>query len=58
MSSRPPVTQGTDEEKQRAFQQTMFAIRRRMELLINLPEDKLAQAMIQASARQLAQSAS
>ena len=43
----------TDAERLAAFSQTMFMIRRRLELLVNLPAEKLAQASLQASAREL-----
>ena len=37
----PSNTQGSDEEKRKAFDQVFHAIRRRIELLVNLPVDKL-----------------
>ena len=43
----------TDEEKLAAFSQTMLMIRRRLELLISLPIEKLEQSNLQASAREL-----
>ncbi|MCA3236752.1 MAG: arsenate reductase ArsC [Curvibacter sp.] len=49
----PSETQGSDAQKLEAFRQTLIAIRRRLELLINLPPEKLAQQRIQQSARDL-----
>lgn len=43
----------SEESKLEAFRQTMHLIRRRLELLVNLPTKKLEQAMLQASAREL-----
>jgi arsenate reductase len=40
-------------QKLEAFNQTLMAIRRRLELLINLPPDKLERAMVQQAARDL-----
>ena len=37
----PSTTAGSDDEKRHAFKQVFFAIRRRIELLVNLPVDKL-----------------
>lgn len=37
----PSITAGSDDEKRHAFKQVFFAIRRRIELLVNLPVDKL-----------------
>ena len=37
----PSTTQGSDEEKRKAFDQVFHAIRRRIELLVNLPVEKL-----------------
>ena len=43
-----------DEEKRKAFRNTLHLIKRRLELLINLPADKLGKELLQASARDLA----
>jgi arsenate reductase len=43
-------------DKLEAFRHTMHALKQRLELLCNLPADKLAQTVLQASARQLAAS--
>ena len=50
----PSEGNGTDEEKREAFRKTLHAIKRRLELLCSLPDDKLAQSALQSSARQLA----
>ncbi len=49
----PSEGDGTDEQKLEAFRQTLHAMKRRLELLVNLPEDKLAKAVLQTTARQL-----
>ena len=41
------------EAKLEAFRQTMHMIRRRLELLVNLPAQKLEQAVLQTTAREL-----
>ena len=50
----PSEGDGTDTQKLEAFRQTLHAMKRRLELLINLPTDKLAKAMLQSTARELA----
>jgi protein-tyrosine-phosphatase len=49
----PSAINGSDEQKLEAFRQTLFAIRRRLDLLISLPNEKLARSMMQHSARAL-----
>jgi arsenate reductase (thioredoxin) len=49
----PSSTQGSHDERLHAFRQTMLAIRRRIELLANLPDDALSRLAIGESARQL-----
>jgi arsenate reductase (thioredoxin) len=49
----PSAGEGTDEEKLVAFRQTLHAMRRRIELLINLPPEKLQKLKLQASAKEL-----
>lgn len=49
----PSEGDGTDTQKLEAFRQTLHAMKRRLELLINLPTDKLAKAMLQSTAREL-----
>lgn len=44
----------SEEQKLEAFRQTLHLIKRRLELLINLPSDMLAKAMLQTTARELA----
>lgn len=51
----PSDVQGTPEQQREAFRNTMLAIKRRLELLIALPPEKLARTMLQDSARALAQ---
>lgn len=51
----PSEGDGTDAQKLEAFRLTLHALKRRLELLVNLPQDKLGAAVLQASARQLAQ---
>ncbi len=50
----PSEAGGGEAEKLEAFRQTLLAIRRRLDLLINLPPDKLERTMMQRSARDLA----
>jgi arsenate reductase len=50
----PSEGNGTDDEKLEAFRQTLLAIKRRLELLCSLPNEKLVQSALQSSARQLA----
>lgn len=52
----PSEGHGNDAQKLEAFRQTLHAMRRRLELLINLPVEKLERVMLQRSARDLAQS--
>ena len=49
----PSDVVGTDEEKLEAFRYTMHMIRRRLELLVNLPKEKLEQTILQSTAREL-----
>ena len=52
----PSGVEGDEAKKLEAFRQTLLAIHRRLELLINLPADKLERAMVQQAARDLARS--
>ncbi len=52
----PSAGDASDAEKLIAFRQTMLAIKRRIELLISLPPEKLQIVALQSSARALAQS--
>ncbi len=49
----PSEVQGSQEQRLEAFRQTLLSIRRRLDLLVNLPQDKLAQQLIQHTAREL-----
>ena len=53
--ANPSEGSGTDAEKSEAFRQTLHAMKRRLELLSSLPAEKLEQAVLQSSARQLNQ---
>ena len=50
----PSAGDAPDAEKLAAFKQTLHAIRRRLELLVNLPDDKLAAMAIAQTAKSLA----
>ncbi len=50
----PSAGEGSDADKKEAFRQTLHAMRRRMELLVNLPDAKLAKLSLQQSAKELA----
>ena len=50
----PSEGDGDEAHKLEAFRHTLLAIRRRIDLLINLPPEKLERAMVQQSARDLA----
>lgn len=52
----PSAGDGTDEEKAEAFRQTLHAIRRRLDLLVALPDTKLNAMTIQNTAKELATS--
>lgn len=52
----PSEVEGDEEKKREAFRQTLLALRRRIDLLINLPPEKLERAMVQQAARDLARS--
>ena len=52
----PSEGDGTNVEKLEAFRKTLHAIKRRLELFCSLPDAKLEQALLQTSARQLANS--
>jgi arsenate reductase (thioredoxin) len=51
----PSAGDASDADKLIAFHQTLLAIKRRIELLVSLPPEKLQAAALQASARGLAQ---
>ena len=50
----PSAGDGTDAEKLEAFRQTLQALKRRLERLVSLPPEKLAAAVLQGTARELA----
>jgi arsenate reductase (thioredoxin) len=52
----PSEGDASDEHKREAFRQTMLAIKRRLELFVSLPDNKLQAALLQASARALGKS--
>lgn len=52
----PSEGDGSDAEKLEAFRKTMHAMKRRLELLISLPKDKLEKRVLQGTARDLAKS--
>ena len=52
--SDPSAGDGTDAQKLEAFRQTLHALKRRLELLVSLPTEKLEKTMLQGTARDLA----
>ena len=54
--SDPSEGDGSNAEKLEAFRKTLHAIKRRLELFCSLPDAKLEQALLQTSARKLANS--
>ncbi|TAH11429.1 MAG: arsenate reductase ArsC [Curvibacter sp.] len=50
----PSAGDGSDAEKAAAFQQTLHAIRRRLDLLVNLPPHKLEAMVLEETAKELA----
>mgnify|MGYP001766947846 CR=1 FL=1 len=50
----PSAGNGTDAEKLEAFRQTLHALKRRLERLVSVPPEKLATAVLQDMARELA----
>ena len=49
----PSDTTGSDTQRLEAFTQTLIAMRRRLELLVSLPRERLQQLHLQQSARDL-----
>lgn len=49
----PSAVDGTDAQKLEAFRQTMLALKRRLDLLISLPPEKLEKTLLQITARDL-----
>jgi arsenate reductase (thioredoxin) len=52
----PSEGDGDDAHKREAFTQTLHALRRRLELLVNLPEASVSRLMLETTARNLAKS--
>lgn len=52
----PSEVEGTDEQRREAFRQTLHAIRRRLELLVNLPANRLDKMVLESTARALSKS--
>ena len=52
----PSAIDGSEEEKLNAFRKTLHDMRRRLELLVNLPPASVSRLMLQDSARDLAAS--
>jgi len=52
----PSEAEGTEEQRLEAFRQTLHAISRRLQLLVNLPADRVQKLMLQQTARDLSQS--
>jgi len=50
----PSAVEGSEAQKLEAFRQTLLALKRRLELLISLPDAKLARAMLETIARDMA----
>jgi arsenate reductase (thioredoxin) len=50
----PSEVKGTEEERREAFRRTQIAMRRRLDLLINLPPDQLERMKLQEAARAMA----
>lgn len=53
----PSAVEGSDEQRLEAFRQTLHAIRRRLELLVNLPAASVDKLMLQKTARDLSSAA-
>jgi protein-tyrosine-phosphatase len=52
----PSERPGSDTDKLEAFRSTLYAMRRRLELMLSLPADKLEKALLQTTARELSAS--
>lgn len=50
----PSAGDGTDAQKLEAFRQTLHALKRRLDILISLPAEKLEKTMLQSTARDMA----
>jgi protein-tyrosine-phosphatase len=49
----PSAVEGSDEDRLQAFRNTMYLIQKRLQLLVDLPADKLQKAMLQHTAKEL-----
>ncbi len=52
--ANPSTSSGSEAHKLDAFRQTLLDLKRRLELLVSLPDAKLEHAMLQATAREMA----
>ena len=52
----PSAGDGDDVQKRETFRQTLHALRRRLELLVNLPDASVGRLMLETTARNLAKS--
>mgnify|MGYP000553020613 FL=1 len=53
----PSAVEGTEADRLIAFRNTLYMIQKRLQLLVDLPADKLQKTMLQHTARQLSQDA-
>ena len=53
----PSAVKGTDEDRLNAFRATLYMIQKRLQLLVDLPADKLQKTMLQHTARELSKEA-
>ncbi len=51
----PSALEGTDQQRLEAFRGTLIALRRRLDLLVNLPLDRVQKIGLQSQARRLSQ---
>jgi protein-tyrosine-phosphatase len=51
----PSAVEGSDEDRLAAFRNTLYMIQKRLQLLVDLPADKLQKTMLQHTARTLPQ---
>jgi arsenate reductase len=49
----PSDAQGSDEERLAAFRNTLYMIQKRLQILVDLPADKLQKTMLQHTAREI-----
>ena len=49
----PSETQGSDEARHQAFSATLHAIKRRLDILVGMPEERLQALVLQQTAREL-----